>query len=226
LKNLLLEHIAEYVKIVNMKNLLLERITEYNPLDLLNQKVLLSFLHVKRYEEQEAVLEPGQVCDELYFVVNGSLRMYRTAEQGQERLMQLASNECWISDLYSFQSGEPSNYFIRASVASDVIYIKREHYPRLFSVVPVFERYFRMMMQREYEFSLKKIERLLGHHSEKQFIRFSELHPDLISRVSLPMLASLLGVSHEFASFLETKYQLSGEGQQPTDDAQRTEGAT
>lgn len=195
-----------------MKDLLLKHITTYVPLDLYDQNVLLPFLHVKRYGDEEILLEPGLVCTELCFVISGGLRMYRIAEDKTGRVIQMAIKGHWISDLYSFQSNEPSAYFIRAMDKTEVISISNVNYTDLFSQVPLFEIYFRIMMQQGYQESLKKIELLLNHGGDKPFIRFNELYPDMIRRVSIPVLASLLRAAYEFACFLETRNQLAAEG--------------
>ena len=51
--------------------------------------------------KRQHLLQAGEPCTHLAFVTRGCLRSYSLNAQGQEHTLQFASEDWWISDMYS-----------------------------------------------------------------------------------------------------------------------------
>src|SRR5947209_2694377 len=67
------------------------------------------------------LLRPGEVCHFSFFVEHGVLRSYTIDEQGKEHIIQFASETWIVSDRSSAYFDQPSDYFIDAIEASNVV---------------------------------------------------------------------------------------------------------
>ncbi|WP_050774676.1 Crp/Fnr family transcriptional regulator [Dyadobacter fermentans] len=113
-----------------------------------------------------------------------------------------------MSDYQSFEHQKPSEYNIQAVHDTEVLVLHRADYEMLFDEVPELNRYFRLMMQRDYTASLKKIELLLCESAEDRFRQFVRHYPDFVQTVPQYMLASFLGITPQFLSMLRARKDL------------------
>jgi len=184
----LLHHLARYVRISDAE-----------------REVLLSTLRYKKLSKKEILLKQGHVCTGMYFVLSGCLRLYTITENGTEQILQFAIPNWWISDYQSFEHGAPSDYFIQAVEDTEVAIIGRSDYHALFEQVPLLNNYFRLIMQRAYSASIKKMELFLCTSAEERYQNFVNNFPDFVQRIPQYMLASFLGFTPEFLSMLRAK---------------------
>ena len=184
---------------------LFEHLSKYSHLEPEEKRILLSHLQLRELPRKEFLLKEGQVCFGMYFVIKGCLRLYATTEKGSEQILQFGIENWWISDYLSFENKLPSHYYIQAVEDSQVAVINRDVYEPLFHQLPGLERYFRLMMQRAYTASLKKIEILLCQSAEERYQEFTNTFPAFAGRIPQYMLASFLGFTPEFLSMLRAK---------------------
>jgi len=161
---------------------------------------ITSFFKVKHIKKKKDFLREGEVCRHLIFVNKGVLRPYSIDAKGTEHVVQLALENYWISDLYSFLNAAPSELAIEALEDSEVLTLSYFDLDRMYLEVPIIERFFRKLFERAYSVL---IQRLNAAQSEPADIRYKKLlatHPDLIQRVPLMHIASYLGIAPESLS--------------------------
>ena len=74
----------------------------------------VQFFVQKRIKKHQFLLQEGDVCKHLAFVITGCLREYTIDNKGEEHILQFAISDWWISDLQSFLTGMPSTRTIDA----------------------------------------------------------------------------------------------------------------
>lgn len=159
--------------------------------------------------KKELLLIAGDVCKANHFVVSGCLRMFFTDEQGNERTIQFAIENWWMTDYTSKDRKVPSQYCIQAVEDSVVISLDNDTSEKLFATVSAFETYFRKILQRAYSASLFRIGLLYSRSKEEMFFGFQRKYPEFVQRVPQYMLASLLGMTPEYLSELRKKTDTS-----------------
>src|SRR5690606_41286382 len=70
----------------------------------------------KKLRKKRFLLQDGDPCVYTTFVENGLLRSFRVDDKGNEHILQFGMQGYWVADLYSFLTGEPSEYKDRKSV--------------------------------------------------------------------------------------------------------------
>lgn len=193
---------------MNPHELLFNHIKRFTALSPDQEELLLSKLKYRKVNRKDFLLKEYEVCSCYYFVTKGCLRFYRNTENGFEQILQFAIPGWWLSDFQSFETQKPSEYFIQAVQNTEMLILHRSDYQELFSEVPELNTYFRLMMQKAYTASLKKMELILCESAEERYLQFINSFPDFVQIVPQYMLASFLGFSPQFMSMLRAKKEL------------------
>lgn len=185
---------------------LMDHFREVVPLDETQAGMIISQLEVKRLDRKEYLLQPGQVSRHMRYIVQGSMRVFYTEEKGQEHTLQLGIEKWWINDLYSYLSEKPSKMFIQAYEPSILIQISKNKLEKLYKDVPPLSDFFRLKIQSAY---VALQERTIEHMSVDAHARYRAFVNDyhhLEQRFPQYMIASYLGVTPEFLSYLRKKH--------------------
>lgn len=193
---------------MNPHELLFSHIKRFTTLNEDQEQLLLSKLKYRKVNRKDFLLKEYEVCSCYYFVTKGCLRFYRNTENGFEQVLQFAIPGWWLSDFQSFETQKPSEYFIQAVQNTEMLILHRSDYQELFTEVPVLNTYFRLMMQKAYTASLKKMELILCESAEERYLQFINSFPDFVQIVPQYMLASFLGFTPQFMSMLRAKKEL------------------
>ena len=162
--------------------------------------VVKSYFSPKKLRKKQYLIQEGNACKYLAFVEQGLLRSYNVDDKGVEHMLQFAWEGWWISDTYSFLSGEAAAYNIDAIEDSELLLITLPHFEEMMLKVPRMERYFRILFQKNI---ISKERRLLSSISltaEEKYIRLQETNPELVQRIPQNLIASYLGITPETLS--------------------------
>ena len=193
---------------MNPHELLFSHIKRFTSLSPDQEKLLISKIKYRKVNRKDFLLKEYEVCSCYYFVTKGCLRFYRNTDNGFEQILQFAISGWWLSDFQSFETQKASEYFIQAVQNTEMLILHRSDYQQLFSEVPELNTYFRLMMQKAYTASLKKMELILCESAEERYLQFINSFPDFVQIVPQYMLASFLGFTPQFMSMLRAKKEL------------------
>lgn len=193
---------------MNHHEALFNHIRRFTPLSADQAQVLTSAIKYKKIDRKDFLLQEHHVCTAYYFVLTGCLRYYRNTKNGVEQILQFAIPGWWLSDFQSFETQKPSEYTIQAVQDCELLVLHRSDYEAVFNAAPAFNTYFRLMMQKAYTASLKKIELLLCESAEERYSQFVADFPGFVQIVPQYMLASFLGFTPQFLSMLRAKKDL------------------
>jgi CRP-like cAMP-binding protein len=184
---------------------LLKHIARFSTLTNEQELLLTSKMRYKLVGKKDFLLQEGQVCTNYYFVLSGCMRFYKIANSGFEQILQFGIPSWWLSDYQSINSQKPSDYYIQAVDETEVLVLTKHDADELFNSIPAFNTYFRLMMQKAYTASLKKIELMLCDSAEDRYLQFTTTFPDFVQLIPQYMLASFLGFTPQFLSGLRAK---------------------
>ena len=174
------------------------------------KEVCKTFFTPKKLRKKQFLLHEGDVCKANAFVEKGMLRSYTVDDKGNEHIVQFAAEGWWISDLYSFLTGETSDYYIEALEDCEVLLLSRSASEELLSALPKFESYQRLLLQGAYIAMQRRISASLNQTAEDKYLSFITAYPDMMQRVPRHMVASYLGITPETLSRIR-KQLLDGE---------------
>ena len=157
------------------------------------------------YRKKQYVLQEGDVCMQINFIVRGCLRMYKIDDKGGTHILQFAAENNWITDLGSFHTEKPSELNIDALEDTMVLHINRNDLISLYMKAPKFDRIFRVLIENSYVSLQKRLLQTISSTAEDRYQYFIDTYPHLANRLPQTQIASFLGITPEFLSRLRNK---------------------
>lgn len=203
----------EYVKPKLMKSgelnasleVLFSHFAKLIPLSQNEKEAVSSGFHPRLFRKKQYLLQEGNICTHLYFVVSGCIRMYKIDEKGFVHILQFAAENSWISDLGSFYAETSSELAIDALEDSVVLQISRPELINLYTSAPVFHRIFRVLVENSFVSLQKRLLQTISSTAEDRYQYFVSTYPNLVNRLPQTQIASFPGITPEFLSRLRNK---------------------
>jgi CRP-like cAMP-binding protein len=154
----------------------------------------------KKVRRSQFLSHAGDPAHHVAFVEKGCLRLYSVDDNGEEHVVQFAIEDWWISDLYSFLTGTPATYNIDALEDSEVLLLDRTAQEKICTLLPQFERFFRLLYQGSIISKERRILGTLSLSAEEQYLAFIETYPTIVQRIPQNQIASYLGITPQSLS--------------------------
>lgn len=184
---------------------LLENIRRYVNFPEQDEAQLLEIVELKQVSKKERIDEPGFVSKYRNYIVKGAFRSYYIDSDGKEHTVQIAIDDWFISDFYSYITQTPAILFVEALEDSVILQMKYEDIEPLCKEMHSLSEYFRISTERAFAFSRNRALSNLSKTAEERFTEFLDRYPDIIDRVPQYIVASYLGISAEFLSKIRKK---------------------
>lgn len=180
---------------MNEFNPLYDYIEKLHPLNKeVKEKIAESFIF-KRVAKNEFLLREGEICKYNYFVLKGSLRLYKVDPKGEELIRYFAFENKFVSNLTSFISGHASDEYIQANEKTEALCIGRSDFYELVETNKALNRVYRNMLENAYITSQKRIYNFQGYTALERLQWLLQEYPGILSRLPSRMIASYLGIT-------------------------------
>jgi CRP-like cAMP-binding protein len=183
-----------------MYDLIFSNITRHIQLTDSEKQFFVSLLKHRTLRKKQYLLQAGDVSRFENFVSRGLLRAYTVDNKGQEHIAMFGMEGWWISDLYSFLTNTPATQHIDALEDSEVLSIEKPDLEKLYSEIPKFERFFRILLQNAFVANQNRILASISQTAEEQYFAFIKKYPTLEQRIPQHQIASFLGITPETIS--------------------------
>jgi len=183
------------------KNLLAyirERAT--SPLTSDEEALIVAAFQPKKLRKKQYFLEEGNVCKYVGFIVKGAMRQYSVDDKGAEHIVQLYIENYWASDRESALMLTPSRFNIDAWENTELLIARVTDMLDLIEKVPSFGQMTRLMDQRSFIVSQRRLNSTISNTAEKRYEEFADNHPQFIQRFPQHLIASFLGITKETLS--------------------------
>lgn len=171
-----------------------------SPLTDEEKKLIESSFHPKKLRKKQYFLQSGEVCKYVGFIVKGAMRQYRLDDKGVEHIIQLYVEDWWASDRESAVMLTPSNYNIDAWEDTELLVASKADMTDLMEKIPAFGQMTRLMDERSFIATQRRISSTIGNSAEKRYEEFANNHPQFIKRFPQHLIASFLGITKETLS--------------------------
>jgi CRP-like cAMP-binding protein len=159
-----------------------------------------SLVVFKEVAKKHVIQKEGYACKNINYVHSGALRAYNLDKQCKEATIMFAVADWWVTDMFCFLNEKPAMMYIEAIEDSCIFQLSKEHLEKLFSKVPKFERFFRILMQNAYTREQLRIIENLSLSAEERYNNFLGRYPHIARVVTKRQIASYLGITPEFLS--------------------------
>jgi len=164
-----------------------------------------TLIDFKTVNKKEYLLQEGEICNFEAYVSKGCIRNYFIDENGFEVILQFAIEDWWVSDIASFHEKKPSKLYIETLEDCELFFLTYENKEELLKRVPKFERFFRLMVQKNLSSTQNRLINTIAKSAPEKYLDFIKLYPTIPQRVTQHHIASYLGISAEFLSKIRTK---------------------
>ena len=163
-------------------NLVLQNVSRHITLDKEEISYFTSLLSHKEVRRKEFLLQAGAVAKHINFIHSGALKAYYMDVKSDENIIMLAVDDWWITDMYSFTSGNPAIQYISAIEDSVVYQLQKSDFDQLLVKIPAFERFFRILMQNAYIREQLRVIQNLSMPAEERYLNFLKKYPQLVEK--------------------------------------------
>ncbi len=184
-------------------DLILKNIAKHITLNKDEKNHFISLLKQKEINKKEFVLREGQLCKNISYVISGTLRAYYLDKDGKESTIMFAISDWWITDMPCYINEQPAIIFIEAIENSSIFQLQKKDLDKLYTEIPKFERFFRIMMQNAYIREQLRVMQNLSLSAEERYRNFLAKYPQIVEQVTQKQIASYLGITPEFLSSLK-----------------------
>ena len=186
-------------------DLILKNVAKHIILNEKEKDFFISVLEPRSLKRKKLYLKEGMVCKYSVFVIDGALKSFSIDQEGKEHILSFATQDWWISDMYSLISRKPAILNIEAIADSEVLMLSRENQQSLYENAPKFERFFRILVENSLVANQQRLIDNLSSTAEDRYLRFIKKYPSIPSCVPQHNIASYLGITPEFLSKIRAR---------------------
>lgn len=183
-----------------MPNKLISYLKLYHQISAAEEQYILEAFNPKMFKEGEALSQPGSISKELFFIVDGVLRIVIRNEKGNEVTHYFLKENQFCTILNSFQKQIPAEECIQAACNCEVLGINRTTLLKLYEQVPYLKTLIDQITQQALIDKINIRNAYLGQDSANRYRLFVARQADIALRVSLTDVASYLGITPQSLS--------------------------
>ena len=184
---------------------LLDYIKKYIDLTSEEEILLLSKINIRTYLKNQYIVQQGDVCKSVNFIISGCTKTFYMDTEGQEHIVMFSIEDWWTSDLGSFITQKPADFNVQCIENTQLIQFSYDNLEELYIEIPKFERLFRKIIERAFVASQKRIVRNFSLDAKERYKIFKTTYPRIDQRVPQYMIASYLGITKEFLSKIKSQ---------------------
>lgn len=179
---------------------ILENIDKYVTLTEEETEKLISIIQIKKIKKRELIDRPSYLCKYRNYIEKGAFRSYFIDNEGKEHTVQIAFEDHFTSDFYSYITQTPATLFVEALENSIIMQMTYDDIEGLCKEIHALSEYFRNTTERAFAFSRKRALSNLSLTAEERFLELEQRYPNIVNRVPQKVIASYLGITPEFMS--------------------------
>jgi CRP-like cAMP-binding protein len=180
--------------------IILQNIFKHITLTEEEEAYFVSMLKEKTFKNKQYIARDGNVCKHISFINYGCCRTFNIDKNGFEHILNFASQDYWVADLYSLITQKPGVLFIQAMEETEVLQIAKSDLDNLYLKIPKFERMFRILTENAYVETQNRIMEGLSLSSKERYAIFNKKYIVIKDQLPQKQIALYLGVTPEFFS--------------------------
>lgn len=172
----------------------------FHDISSVDEALITQALRYKSLPENQTLVQAGQVCQEMYFIINGVLRIVGQHENGTETTYFFLKNNQLCTILESFTSQVPAAEGIQTACPTELLVISRAALLNLYGQLPYLKALIDLITQRTLLDKIQLRHQYMGEGAIVRYQKFLLLQPDVALRISQRDVASYLGITQQSLS--------------------------
>lgn len=184
-------------KAMKEQEILIEFAKKHIEISTEDEEKIKKYFKVRNVEKNEILLNAGEVCNHLYFVVQGILRTFHLNANGTEftRLIRKENQFCTV--LLSFLEKKSSVATIQALEKGVLLAISSEDFRTLTKESEIAQKMYTKTLEDFENFHLKRLEFLTSYSPKEKTEIFLKEYHELEPRLTDKVIASYLQITPE-----------------------------
>ena len=184
-------------KTMKEQEILIEFAKKHIEISTEDEEKIKKYFKVRNVEKNEILLNAGEVCNHLYFVVQGILRTFHLNANGTEftRLIRKENQFCTV--LLSFLEKKSSIATIQALEKGVLLAISSEDFRTLTKESEIAQKMYTKTLEDFENFHLKRLEFLTSYSPKEKTEIFLKEYHELEPRLADKVIASYLQITPE-----------------------------
>jgi CRP-like cAMP-binding protein len=184
---------------VYMWEILFEKIEAMSALQLSadDKEHIRSGFKFRKMLKRQYLLQEGDICRYLGFIISGSCRMYTIDDNGHEHILRLGVDGYWLGDYESFYGLAPSRYHIEMLEDTQLLLLTKTDLLELSSKVPAVDQLIKNLNIKCVITTQNRIHASISLNAAGKYNDLVKTHPVFLKRFPQTMIASYLGISAE-----------------------------
>lgn len=183
-----------------MKNALHHSILQKTKISEKEMEILMGLTQKISLQKNEFFVLEGSTAKQLAFVISGILYSYSTNDKGDKHVIQIATQDHWISDPYSFYTQQSAIFNVQVIESCTLLLLSKENLEKAFELIPSMERFFRILVENAYAHVLQRISGIYSESAKERYLKLIQNKPDIIQNVPQHYIASFLGIKPQSLS--------------------------
>lgn len=162
-----------------------------------------SAFRVQQFKKKELLLSQGDDCRDVYFVVDGLLRVFFVDSEGEEKTFHFSFENTFSTDYESFLKRIPSNYSIQALEDTTVVLMSFDMLHGGYKNLRNGEKLGRLLAEEYFFIFNDKIQAIYTQSPLERYNKLIKKFPNILQRIPQHYIASYLNISSVHLSRLK-----------------------
>lgn len=185
---------------MDKKLLLYKLLNQFREISESDFAVISKHCHIETFPTGTVLLAEGKVARQLFFVLDGVLKITATTDKGTEVIHFFVKENKFCTILYSFLGGDTSRESIVAGVDTELIVFSKQELELVYKQLPYLEGLIQHITQQTLLEKIKVRNSYMGEDATTRYLKFITHQPDLMLRLPLSDIASYLGITQQSLS--------------------------
>jgi CRP-like cAMP-binding protein len=186
--------------LIPMSNTLISYLSLQHPISATEGQHIMEAFKAKTFKEGQDLSQPGSICKELFFIVDGVLRIVIRNKKGNEVTHYFLKENQFCTILNSFHNQVPAEESIQSACNCAVFAISRTALVALYEQIAYLKALIDQITQQALIDKINIRNAYLGQDSTNRYRLFLNKQADIALRVSLSDAASYLGITPQSLS--------------------------
>ena len=157
-------------------------------------KIIMHYFEFKKFKKKTILLEIGKVSDEVFYLINGCIRLF-CEKEGEELSTYFFTENMFAGSYDSFLSRKPSKVAIETLEECEVFVLSHEAQETLYRVFPKMNEFIRKAIEHRFVLLHDLFISYLLNSPEERYLMLQKDRPELLQRIPQHQIASFLGIT-------------------------------